>query len=65
MAFLSEQKARTYKAKEDYEGFVKESENAIELFLQAQLVVDASKCLESLGDYDRAASKHKITTNFE
>jgi hypothetical protein len=65
MAFLSEQKARTCKANGDHEGFVKESENAIQFFLQVQLILEASKCLENLGEYGRAASKSKVTTDFE
>jgi hypothetical protein len=60
MAFLSEKEARACRANGDHEGFMKGSQEAINLFLQVQLVMNASNCLESIGEYDRAGRKSGI-----
>ena len=54
-AFLCEQKARSSKAQGNFDSFVTESEEAIELFLHLQLINNVSKCLENLGEFGRAA----------
>lgn len=54
-AFLKEQAARSCKANDNHEGFIKESEEAVDLFLEVQLISNASKCLETLGRYEKAA----------
>lgn len=56
-AFLKEETARSYKHQNNDAKFINESEEAIQLFLEVGRTSDVSRCMESLGQYDRAASK--------
>ena len=57
-AFLKEQEAINWKILNHHDDFIKESEAAVELFLQVDLISNASKCLEEMEEYERAASKY-------
>lgn len=58
-AFLKEQEARSYNAQNHHDNFIKESEAAVELFLQVQLISNASTCLENMEQYERAACEYR------
>lgn len=45
-------------AKNNQEDFIKESEAAVDLFLQVQLISNASRCLESIEKYEKAACQY-------
>lgn len=63
-AFLKEQEARSYNAQNHHDNFIKESEAAVELFLQVQLISNASTCLENMEQYERAAWLWYDTKNY-
>lgn len=56
-AFLKEIEGNTCNANRDRNGYSSCLQEAVKLFLQVDLVENASQCLVQLGDYDRAAGK--------
>lgn len=63
-AFLKEQEAINWKILNHHDNFTKESEAAVELFLQVDLISSASKRLEDMEEYERAASKYHLHSLF-
>ncbi|GAD91519.1 hypothetical protein PVAR5_0091 [Paecilomyces variotii No. 5] len=64
-AYLHDQEARACRSRNDLEGFTFNTEKAVSLFLSIGSKSEASDCLESLGEYHRAAGIWKSEKQYE
>lgn len=60
-AKVHEEDGRICSAQANHEGAQRNFETAVRLFMELNLVGEASKILVKMGDFERAAGKHNLT----